>query len=29
VREELEPALRKADESWYADYVRLRFKAIR
>ena len=29
VREELEPALRKADGSWYADYVRLRFKAMR
>jgi trans-aconitate methyltransferase len=29
VRDELEPALRKADGSWYADYVRLRFKAIR
>jgi trans-aconitate methyltransferase len=29
VRDELEPALRKADSSWYADYVRLRFKAIR
>jgi trans-aconitate methyltransferase len=29
VRDELEPTLRKADGSWYADYVRLRFKAIR
>jgi trans-aconitate methyltransferase len=29
VRDELEPALRKADGSWYADYVRLRFKAMR
>ena len=29
VRDQLEPALRKADGSWYADYVRLRFKAIR
>ena len=29
VRDELEAALRKADSSWYADYVRLRFKAIR
>ena len=29
LRDELEPALRKADGSWYADYVRLRFKAIR
>ena len=27
VRDKLEPALRKADGSWYADYVRLRFKA--
>jgi trans-aconitate methyltransferase len=25
----LEPELRKADGSWYADYVRLRFRAIR
>ena len=29
VRDDLEPALRKSDGSWYADYVRLRFKAIR
>jgi trans-aconitate methyltransferase len=29
LRDELEPALRKAEGSWYADYVRLRFKAIR
>ena len=29
IRDELEPALRKADGGWYADYVRLRFKAIR
>lgn len=29
VRAALEPALRQADGSWYADYVRLRFKAIR
>lgn len=27
VRDELEPGLRKADGSWYADYIRLRFKA--
>ena len=29
VRNELEPSLRKHDGSWYADYARLRFKAIR
>jgi trans-aconitate methyltransferase len=29
VRADLKPALRKTDGSWYADYVRLRFKAIR
>jgi trans-aconitate methyltransferase len=29
VRTELEPALKRADGSWYADYVRLRFKASR
>jgi len=29
VRHELEPALHQADGSWYADYVRLRFKALR
>lgn len=29
VRDELEPALRKPDGGWYADYVRLRFKAVR
>ena len=29
VRGRLEPALRNADGSWYADYVRLRFKAFR
>ena len=29
LRDELEPALWKADGSWYADYVRLRFKALR
>ena len=29
VRNELEPALRRADGTWYADYVRLRFKAKR
>lgn len=29
VRRELEPTLRKPDGSWYADYVRLRFKATR
>ena len=29
VRAALEPALRKPDGGWYADYVRLRFKAIR
>lgn len=29
VRDGLEPALRKDDGSWYADYVRLRFKATR
>ncbi len=29
VRNELEPALHQADGSWYADYVRLRFKATR
>lgn len=29
VRHLLEPALRKPDGSWYADYVRLRFKAAR
>ena len=29
VRHELEPALHKADGNWYADYVRLRFKAMR
>ncbi len=29
VRQELEPTLRKPDGSWYADYVRLRFKATR
>jgi trans-aconitate methyltransferase len=29
VRDVLEPALRKADGSWYADYVRLRFKAMK
>jgi len=28
VRSELEPRLRKADGSWFADYVRLRFKAV-
>lgn len=28
MRDDLEPALRKADGSWYADYVRLRFRAI-
>ena len=28
VRTELEPRLRKADGSWFADYVRLRFKAV-
>ncbi|MGZ9187668.1 MAG: class I SAM-dependent methyltransferase [Candidatus Binatia bacterium] len=29
VRHELEPALHKPDGGWYADYVRLRFKATR
>jgi len=29
IRDKLEPALRKADGTWYADYVRLRFKAVR
>jgi len=29
VRRQLEPALLKADGSWYADYIRLRFRAIR
>jgi len=29
VRRQLEPTLRKPDGSWYADYVRLRFKATR
>jgi trans-aconitate methyltransferase len=29
VRAALAPALRKADGRWYADYVRLRFKAVR
>jgi trans-aconitate methyltransferase len=29
VRHELEPALHKSDGNWYADYVRLRFKAMR
>jgi trans-aconitate methyltransferase len=29
VRRDLEPNLRKADGTWYADYVRLRFKATR
>lgn len=29
VRTQLEPTLRQADGKWYADYVRLRFKAIR
>jgi trans-aconitate methyltransferase len=29
VRGDLEPALRKPDGSWFADYVRLRFKAVR
>jgi trans-aconitate methyltransferase len=29
VRHGVEPLLRQADGSWYADYVRLRFKAIR
>ncbi len=29
VREELRPKLQKPDGSWYADYVRLRFKATR
>jgi trans-aconitate methyltransferase len=29
VRHDLEPTLHKADGSWYADYVRLRFKAMR
>jgi trans-aconitate methyltransferase len=28
VRSELEPRLRKADGSWFADYVRLRFKTV-
>jgi hypothetical protein len=27
IRRELEPSLRKTDGTWYADYVRLRFKA--
>jgi len=29
VRQELQPKLQKPDGSWYADYVRLRFKAAR
>jgi trans-aconitate methyltransferase len=29
VREQLQPKLQKPDSSWYADYVRLRFKATR
>lgn len=29
VRHQLEPTLRKDDDSWYADYIRLRFKAKR
>jgi hypothetical protein len=29
VRTALEPALRKSDGAWYADYVRLRFEASR
>lgn len=29
VRSDLEPTLRKPDGSWFADYVRLRFKAVR
>src|SRR5262245_38236549 len=29
IRDSLEPALRKDDGDWYADYVRLRFKATR
>lgn len=29
VRRELEPTLKRTDGSWYADYVRLRFKATR
>ncbi len=29
IRDKLEPDLQKADGSWYADYVRLRFKATR
>ena len=29
VRSELEPTLKRTDGSWYADYVRLRFKASR
>ena len=29
VRAELEPVLRKPDGAWYADYIRLRFKASR
>lgn len=29
VRTELEPTLKRSDGSWYADYVRLRFKATR
>ncbi len=29
VRQQLQPKLRKPDGSWYADYVRLRFKAVR
>jgi trans-aconitate methyltransferase len=28
VRSKSEPRLRKADGSWFADYVRLRFKAV-
>jgi SAM-dependent methyltransferase len=29
VRTQLEPTLKQADGKWYADYVRLRFKAMR
>jgi len=29
VQNELEPALKNADGSWFADYVRLRFKAVK
>jgi hypothetical protein len=29
IRSELEAALHKPDGSWFADYVRLRFKAVR